>query len=57
MRNLIYSGGRRVDFSREANSDQNAAFLVFLRVLRSKTPGNNQPGAAPEDLKLAKFGF
>ena len=50
MRNLINSGGRWVVFPREAELGQNAAFLAFLRILRSKT-GKKQPGAAPEDLK------
>ena len=40
MGNLINSGGRCVNFSRE-KPDNNAAFLAFVRVLRSKTGTKN----------------
>ena len=57
MGNLVNSVGRWVFFSRgKQNSDKKAAFLAFLRVLRSKT-GTKKTGAAPEHLKLAKSGF
>ena len=53
---LIPGGGELV-FREKQNSDEDVAFLAFLRVLRSKTGNKNQPGAAPEHLKLAKPGF
>ena len=57
MGNFIHAGGGgELVFRGKQNSDKkNAAFLAFLRVLRSKT-GKNQPGAAPEHLELSKLG-
>ena len=57
MRNMVnFGGGGGVVFRGKQNSENNAAFFAFLRVLRSKT-GKHQPDAAPEHLKLAKLGF
>ena len=57
MGNLINSGGGgELTFRGKQNSDINAAFLAFLRVLRSKT-GKKKPTSqvrrlAPEHLEL-----
>ena len=56
MGNLINPGGGGELIFRGENSGEMRLSSRFLRVLRSKT-GKDQPGAAPEHLELAAFGF